>query len=83
MAISLSNFVNNLSEGVYKIRRKYRHNDKKCETCRITYKLCDCFLEYTNFIDDFIETRRLCCNKNYQQVWWKVKGTIFNTYKFS
>ena len=68
MAISLSNFVNNLSEGVYKIKRKYRHDDKKCETCRITYKLCDCFLEYTNFIDDFIETRRLCCNKNYLQV---------------
>ena len=25
---------------------------KKCETCRIKYKYCDCFLEYTNFKDD-------------------------------
>ena len=22
---------------------------KKCETCRIKYKHCDCFLEYANF----------------------------------
>ena len=27
---------------------------KKCETCRIRYKYSDCFLEYTNFKDDFI-----------------------------
>ena len=28
---------------------------KKCETCEIKYKYCDCFLEYTNFRDDLIE----------------------------
>ena len=37
--------------------------DKKCETCRA----CDCFLEYTDFKDDLIEYKCLCCNKNYQQ----------------
>ena len=25
---------------------------KKCETCGIKCKYCDCFLEYTNFKDD-------------------------------
>ena len=26
---------------------------KKCETCGIKYKYCDCIFEYTNFKDDF------------------------------
>ena len=34
---------------------------KKCETCKIKYKYCNCFLEYTNLKDD------LYCNKNDQQ----------------
>ena len=37
MASSLSNLVNNLSEG---------HDDQKCETCGIKCKYCDCFLEF-------------------------------------
>ena len=49
MASSLSNLVNNLSEEIHKIKCKYEHDHKKCETCRIKYKYCDCFLEYTNF----------------------------------
>ena len=28
---------------------------KKCETSRIKYKYCDCFLGYKNFKDDLIE----------------------------
>ena len=55
MASSLSNFVNSHSEGIHKIQSKYEHDDKKCETCGISYKVCDCFLEYTNIKDDFIE----------------------------
>ena len=55
MASSLSNLVNNLSEGIHKIKCKYEHNDEKCETCGIKCKYCDCFLEYTNFKDDLIE----------------------------
>ena len=51
MASSLSNLVNNLSEGTHKNNCKYKHDDKKVETCRIKYKHCYCFLEYTNFKD--------------------------------
>ena len=58
--------VNNLSEGIYKIKYKYWHNDKKCVTCRIKWKYCGCFLEYTYFKDDLIEYKCLCCNRNYQ-----------------
>ena len=52
MASSLSNLVNNLSEGIHRIKCKYEHDDKRCETCGIKYKYCDCFLEYTSFKDD-------------------------------
>ena len=37
MVSSLSNHVNNLSEGIHKIKFKFEHDDKKCETCRIEY----------------------------------------------
>ena len=66
METSLSNLVNNLSEGIHRIKFKYRHDDKKCETCGIEYKYCDCFLEYTNFRGNLIEYKCLYCNKNYQ-----------------
>ena len=39
---------------------------KKCETFAITYEVCDCFLECTNFKDDLIKYKYFCCNKNYQ-----------------
>ena len=55
MEISLSNLVNNISEGVHKIKCKYGQNDKKCETCGITFKHCNCFPEYMNFKVDLIE----------------------------
>ena len=54
---SLSNLVDNLSEGIHKTKCKYDHDDKKCETCGITFEVCDCFLEYTNFKDDLIECK--------------------------
>ena len=66
MASSLSNLVNNLSKGIHRIKYKYGHDDKKCETSRIKYKYSGCFLEYTNFKDNLIEYKRLCCIKNYQ-----------------
>ena len=55
MANVFSNLVNNLSDGIHRIKCKYEHDDKKYGTCRIKYKYCDCFLEYINFKDDFIE----------------------------
>ena len=66
MASSLSNLVNNLFEGIHRIKCKYRHDHKKCETCRIKYKYCDCFFEYPNFKEDLMECKCLCCDKNYQ-----------------
>ena len=55
MASLLSNLVNNLSQGIHRIKCKYGHDDKRCKTCIITYEECDCFLEYANFKDDIIE----------------------------
>ena len=80
----LSNRVNNLSEGIHRIKCIFGHDDKKCETCGINYKYCDCFLGYTNFKDNLIECKCLCCNKNYQHNFnEKLKERFFNTYKFS
>ena len=84
MVSSLSSLVNNLSEGIHKIECKCGHDDKKCETCGIKDKYCDCFLEYTNFKDDLIKYKCLCCNKYYQnKIDEKSKERFFNTYKFS
>ena len=66
MASSFLNLVDNLSEGIHRIKCKFGHNDKKCETCRIKYKCCNCFLEYTNFKVDLIEYKCLCCDKKYK-----------------
>ena len=64
MASSLSDFVNNLAEGIHKVKCKLGKNDKKCETCGIKCNDCGCFLEYADCKDDLIE---LCCNKNYKK----------------
>ena len=82
MASSLSNLVNNFSEGIHRIKCKFGHDDKKCETCGIKFKYCDGFLEYMNFKDDLIEYKCLCSNKNYQDKFYeKLKEQIFNRYK--
>ena len=49
MATSLSNLVDNLTEGIHKI---------KC-------KDCDCFLEYKSVKDNSIKNECLSSNKNY------------------
>ena len=80
MASSSSNLVNDLSEGIHRIKCKYRRDDKKCETCKINYN----FFEYKNLKDDLIEYKCLCCNKNYQQKFdEKLKERFFSTRKFS
>ena len=58
MACSLSNFVHNLAEGTHETKCKYRHVDKKCKTCGIKYKDCQCYI-----IDDLIEYKCLCYHK--------------------
>ena len=84
MASSLSNLVNNLSEGLHRIKCKLGHDDKKCETCGIKCKHCDCFLECKNFKNDLIEYKCFSCNKIYQRKFnEKLKERFFNAYKFS
>ena len=46
MLSSLSNLVNNLAEGIHKIKCKCGHDNKKCE---IKCKHSDCFLKYIHF----------------------------------
>ena len=38
MASSLSNFANNLTEGIHTIKCKYEHDNGQCEICGIKYK---------------------------------------------
>ena len=68
MATSLSNLVDNLTEGILKI---------KC-------KDCDCFLEYKSVKDNFIKNKCLSCNKNYSnKIDEEFKKRFKNTFNFS
>ena len=83
MTSSLSSLVNNVSEGIYKIKFKYGHNEKKCEIFKIKCKYCNCFLKYTIFKDYLIENKCLCFNENYKKSFDKnFKKRFFNTHKF-
>ena len=83
MARSISNLVNNLSEGLHRSKCNLGHHDKKCKTCEIKYKYCDCFLEFTNFKDGLAVYKCLDSNKNCQTKFnEKLKERFFNTYKF-
>ena len=80
MTSSLSNLINNHSEGIHGIKCKYGHDDKKCETCGIKYKYFDCFLEYANLKDYLIEYKCLLYNKKCQREFdEKLKKRFFNT----
>ena len=64
MASSLSGLVNNLAEGVHKIKCKYEHNNKKIEPCGIRYKDCEWRLEYPSVKNYLIEYKCIYCVKN-------------------
>ena len=67
MTSSLSNLADNVAEGIYRIKCKYRDNDKKKQTnCGIKCKGYECFLEYTNFKNSLIKYEFWCYNKDYQ-----------------
>ena len=84
MGSSLSNLLNSLSEGIHKIKCKYRQDDKKCKDCGTEYKYCNCFLEYRFFKGDLIKCKGLSCDKNYQYKLDKKLEKIFiNTCNFS
>ena len=44
MASSLSTLVKNLPEGIHEHKCKYGQDDKNCEACGITYKVCNCLM---------------------------------------
>ena len=73
MASLLSNLVNNLSEGVHRIKCKYEYDDKKYETCRIKNKRWECFLEHTNFKDDLMEHKLWFALRPAKQFYKKLK----------
>ena len=57
---------------------------KNVKICKIKCKYCDDFLEYTDFEDVLLEYKCLLCNKNFQRkANEKLKGRLFNIYKFS
>ena len=60
------NLVYNLSEEIDKVKCENEYGIEKCETCRIKYEYCNCFLEYMDFKDDLIEYKCLRCTRNYQ-----------------
>ena len=59
MESPLTYLVDSHSGRIHKIKCKYGHNDKKCETCRSKYKYCECFFEYKKFKDFLIECKCL------------------------
>ena len=69
MVSSLSNLVNNISEGIHKIKCKYRHDDKNVKLSELNINIGTAFFfffEFTNFRNDVIEYKCLCCIKNYK-----------------
>ena len=84
MESSLSYLVDNLTKGNHKIKCKYGHDNKTCETCGFKYKDCECSLENKNVKDNLIEYKCLCCNNNYRKRFDEnIKKKFANTYKFS
>ena len=80
MANSLSNIVINNAEGIHKIKCKYDHDDKNCETCEIKYKDCLSFLEHTHFKYDLIKINVYVVIRIKNEI---LKKQFFNTYKLS
>ena len=57
---------------------------KNVKHVELNISIATVFFEYTNFEDNLIEYKCLCCNKNYQHKFdEKLKERFFNTYKFS
>ena len=76
MASSLTNFLDNLGQGIHKSGCKYGHDNEQCDS-----KDCDCYLEYTK--DSSIEYKCLLCNKNYRKTFDEnLKNRFVNTYIF-
>ena len=62
MASSLSNFINNLFEGIHRIKYKFGRSDKKYETSRIKYKHATIF--WNMQIKSLIHTNKTLIHTN-------------------
>ena len=68
MATSLSNLVDNLKEGIHKVKCKY----------------WDCLLQYESIKDNLIKYKCLSCNKDYSnKIDGELRKRFKNTFKFS
>ena len=82
--VIIKSLVNNISEGIHRIKCKLGHNDKKCETCWIKYKYSNCFLKCKIFKDNLIEYNCSCCKKIVCTSLMKnLRNNFFNTFNFS
>ena len=64
---SLSNFVNNFSEKIRKIKCRHRHDGTKYEIFGIKCKYCDCLIEHTYFNDNLRQYKCLVFDENYKK----------------
>ena len=84
MASSLSNLVSSLSEGIYKIKSKYKHDDKNVKFLELNTNTVSVILNIQTYINGLIEYKCLCCNKIYQKKFdGNLKKRFANTYKFA
>ena len=82
MGSSLSNLLDDLTQGIPKIKGKYRHDNKKCEISRTKYNYYNCYLEYTNVKNDLLvckcSYRNMKLRKTFDE---DLKNHFPNTYK--
>ena len=56
------------------------HDDKGLiETCRVKYKDYECCIEYTSVLENLIECKCLCYNKNHKNNLMKTQEEFANT----
>ena len=78
MASSLSNLVNNLAEGIHKMKCKYKQWSLAESNIKIAF-----FFEYKNLKCNLTEYKCLCCSKNYKAKFNEnLKKRFFDKYKF-
>ena len=83
MASSLSNIVNNLSEGIHRIKCKFGHSDKR-ETSGIKYSIATVFsniqtLKMISYNTNVCILAKII-STNFDE---KLRERFFNSYKFS
>ena len=76
MARLLSNLVNNLGKEFVQLNLNMNMIIKN-----VRHR---CSLQYTDFKDNLMKCKCICCNKNYQKKFYEnLKKRFFNKYKFS